>query len=559
MPAYYYDSNSASNGDGLTSSTPKNTMAGAAFTNSNNIIYVKCGSDFNLTSGVITNAGYESNRLIFTSYGTGEKPIIRSYIEDDGTGWYEVSPNGVKGLLAPYYTGGDLFLEPGSNLWWKGGIGNRMLLGTGNRWAAQRNADNNPVTGYGRKLPTEAYQSSPKAAPSHTDVPGATISGALLWSVGNPLTYYGRIRRQPPSAGGSGLLNIINPTVGGLSVSGIDFRETFLYPVYYNFASYTTLCGPISYVDNSHQDTMGQISFAFWGTQDVRNNIGTRKFTMTDNVGVNLGHGGLHCWGQVGTRAIFNNAKVQRNVINGACKVMSLGAIYLLNMGSNEGPPIDVSYNCVNGSEYGNVWEADGYAIYGDFQLENVNVHHNYVWDCKYTYRFNGATGQVEFNNNVGIARSDSDRFVGSNNPNDVADPCKIDIHHNIAIGYKTFFDSQDIVAGSSWKIHHNISKATTSSPQPAVDTQLTANYTVDRNNFYGHSIQWRDWDATPPADDHSSSATNQITSDPTALLDSAIIQNPTDPLVNYALTLPTSFNWETTPGLSSAPLFNKA
>ena len=262
---------------------------------------------------------------------------------------------------------------------------------------------------------------------------------------------------------------------------------------------------------------------------------------------------------------VMNDTIISHNVINKVCQRFSLGGLYLKECHTTDGSTILITLNSTSGSEAGHIWIYDGYSYYADFSAQNYKFFKNYCWNNGGGTRFNGTVGRGQAVGNVIISGPITDptlSAMGSNDPNDVDLPANMEYAYNIAKGYKTFLGIQDIVAGSVFKIHHNISIGSGAGGH-GIDcwgpTGITSNY----NNFsQGHTSHMRDTYGAVDgaAGDLSNSAyvTNKLTSNPTSAL-SKIILTPDDPTFNYALTLPKMDDWTTTPAYESAPRLTKA
>lgn len=551
--AVWFDSNGG-NGAGTSISDTRNTFTGFgtnAITETNCVLYIKAGSNFNIPTTITNQNGYTNNKIVIEKYGTGENPILHSTYVSSGApahaDWHECT---LAGLQA-----GNIVASTTSNLWFRAGMGTSWLLGdagTGNsngtHWGMLRRLNDGTGT-----WPTEDYHIA--------DCTAGGQRGTVFWSVDeDPIYYYGGSYAQTLGS----MFSIAQPR-GGFECYGIDFGHSTQYSIDISYGTYETLCAPVIISECNLEHTLGMRIGS--GVTNRTNNTGVRGLLIEKCYAENIGNNFIGTWGAGAAYNAswnMNNGIIRRNVINGVCRRYSLGGIYLLNLRTNDGSRIKVYDNTVSGAMRDNSWP-DGYAIYQDFSVRDVDIYRNYVWDSDLAFRNNGCDGNIRIAGNVAVAKagaSASSSAFGSNDPNSVNLPANIELAYNVAVGFNRFAGYQDIVSGSKFNIHHNVSIAAAggSGTQHAIDCRGPTGMTVDRNNFYGYAgNHWNDshaFDGAPG--DLSSQATNKITSNPTSAL-SKIILTPTDPTFNYALTLPKMDDWTTTPAYESAPRLTKA
>jgi hypothetical protein len=558
----YFDSNNPNPGNGLTPAAAKTSMSGFAITNTDantRDIRVASGSVFNLTASITSAAATTAGKITFTKYvsgyGSSANPVIYSSLTGSShDGWYRCDPNefktGTTGTNIVTTTPAAL----ASRVWYKKGMGTAWLFGD----AGTRNA-NGTHWGMLRKIITAPTSGSWPSADYHiaeiyvTRINGVTVKdangnptyeiGTLFWSSNteDPLDYYGITIAQTSGS----LISLFRP-VAGVEYSGIDFGPSTQYSIDISYGTVDGLSSAVVIRDFRMDRSLGMRIGS--GVTSRANTVGVTGLLIEDIVAKNLGNVFLGTWASGFNSAhVFNNAIIRHNVVAGVCERFSLGGIYLLNCRTNDGSKIQVYENTVSGAKRDNVWP-DGYAIYTDFSADDYDIYRNYVWDSDLSFRNNGTTGVGIIRENVAIAKvgaSASSSAFGSNDPNDVDTAANITLSYNVSVGFNKFAGYQDLVPGSSFNIHHNVSVAKAGASY-AVDSRDSNYLTLDSNNFYGYATHWADTYA--PTGDLSYLATNKITGDPTtALTNGGVVLNPTDKEFNYALSLP-NMVWSGTP-----------
>lgn len=547
--AIYFNSENPTAGAG-TEGNPYKSLSGYNITAADADIRLFADSGFNLTSG-ITLDNYLNAGVRITKHGVGADPIISSYTVDDGTGWTEIDASAI--LAA----GGKLIrAASGTNLWFKNAsVG--MLLGSEKEWSRKRDIYGD-IASYGVRVPAAKYECAAVIADGSSPVSGGSSGGVVLWSVGNPVSYYGGILLKP--LGLTYLISALQPRQG-VYVNGLKFKDVLSPVLYMSAGTNHLLSRDVQVTGNQFTNVLHGVMCAF-GVANESANSGWLKLVIENNLAQNLGHSMFGCWGVAGGSAVFNDSRICNNVISGAGKHISFAGLYLLNMRTTNGSWIDVSNNAVSDVSDGNIWVDDGVGIYADYRSRNLDIHDNYVWNCKRPYYCNGSTGVILWTRNVAIAYPKpfnlastgapvKSTFFSISNPNGMTVPFQLSVQQNIAIGFQQFFSGNDISAqtGSTVNIKNNVSLAG-ASPTYACITHDSSQYTIEGNNFYGHSpSDWYRFGVSPA--DIGASATNKITSNPTVAL-RAIFQNPTDSTYNYAATIPRS-SWGTAPAWSSA------
>jgi hypothetical protein len=548
--AVWFDSNGG-NGAGTSISDTRNTFTGFgtnAITETNCVLYIKAGSNFNISTAITNQNGFTNNKIVIEKYGTGADPVLHSTQSASSlTGWTECN--------AAAAMAGTLTAQAGSNVWHKAGMGSGWLLGD----AGTGNA-NGTHWGNLRYDYTVGVGTAPSADYHIALVSIGGTPGTLFYGDDIPWTYYGGTYALTVDS----MFHITQPR-GGFECYGIAFGHSTQYSIDIGYGTYGVLCDPVIISECGFINT--QAIRVGSGVSNRTNNTGTRGLIIEKCYAENIGNSFIGTWGAGAAyngSHVFNNTHIRQNVINGVCKRFSLGGIYLLNCRTNDGSKIKVYDNTVSDAMRDNVWP-DGYAIYSDFSAQDIEFYRNYVWNSDLAFRNNGVSGNARIYGNVAVAKagaSASSSAFGSNDPNSVNLPANIELAYNVAVGFNRFAGYQNIVSGSRFNLHHNVSiaKSGGGGTQHAVDVRGPTGMTLDRNNFYGYSgNHWHDYDAFDgAAGDISSQATNKITSNPASAL-SKIILTPTDPTFNYALTLPKMDDWTTTPAYESAPRLTKA
>lgn len=556
--ALYFDSNAGSNGVGTDIDHPKNSLAGLGsglITEANCDLFFKAGSTFNVPISITNQNGYTNNRITIQKYGSGANPLLYSSQVATSHTWQEVSLASIQ----PNSTA--VVASPGSHLWHRPVFIGSLLFGDANTKA-------NPGTHWGQLRgytidgSPDTYQGTFPTADYHmANVIVGGVAGVVVWTANSkdPIDYYGITYSQTLDS----IFKITQPR-GGLEISGVDFGHSTQYAIDIAFQAYNRLCGPIILRDFSIKNNLGMRIGS--SVTNRNNNVGTVQFVMKGIYAENIGNSFIGTWA-AGYNAAYNlnNTEIYHNVINGVCRRFSLGGIYLLDCCTNDGSKIRVYENSVSGAMRDNVWP-DGYAIYTDFSAEDVEIYRNYVWDCDLAYRNNGVVGDVRIYGNVAVAKSSgspSSSAFGSNDPNDVDLPAKIELAYNVAVGFNKFAGYQDVVPNSKFYLHHNVSIGRPGGlAYHAVDVRGPSCMLLDSNNFFGYGTHLHDYEsgfdgAAGDLSNNTTYITNKITSDPTAAL-AKINLTPTDPTVNYALTLP-DMHWSGTPSYDYAPCFNPA
>jgi hypothetical protein len=542
----YFDSNNTNPGNGLTPDTARNTFAGFAITNADSNtrdIRVAAGSVFNLGTTSITNSGgFTTGAITFSKYGSGANPVIYATTNFQVHSWVRCTLAGLQG--GEVVTGA---AAASSRLWYRQGAGTSLLLGdadTGNtnatHWGMLRRLQSGTGT-----WPSADYHI---AEVYITKKDGASVTpetGTVIWaSVSkDPLDYYGLTFANTPTS----LIEITRP-IGGFAFSGIDFGPSTQYSIDLKYGTTDGLSGPIT-IRNFRMDRSLGMRIGS-GVTNRTNTVGVNGLLIEDIVAKNIGNCFIGTWAgspYYNASHVFNDAIIRHNVVAGVCERFSLGGIYLLQCRTNNGSKIQVYENTVSGAKRDNVWP-DGYAIYTDFSADDYDIYRNYVWDSDLAFRNNGTTGVGIVRENVAIVKagaSASSSAFGSNDPNDVDTAANITLSYNVSIGFNKFAGYQDLVPGSSFNIHHNVSVAKAGASY-AVDSRDSNYLTLDSNNFYGYATHWADTYA--PTGDLSYLATNKISTNPTTpLTNGGVVLNPTDKEFNYALSLP-NMVWSGTP-----------
>ncbi len=551
MPTYFDSNTLVVNGDGLTQGSPKKDISGFAITNTNantRDIRIAGGSVFNLTASITSAAATPAGKITFSKYGSGANPVI--YSSTTGTshsGWYRCDPSefksGTQGTNIVTTTQAAL----NSNVWYKKGMGTAWLFGD----AGSKNA-NGTHWGKLRKIISAPTEGSWPSADYHiaeiyvTKINGATLAtpetGTIFWSEDgkDPLDYYGITLAQTTDS----LIKIVQP-IGGFEFSEIDHGPSTQLTIDIALGSNSTMCAPVI-IRNFRQDRSLGMRIASNTPSDSTartNTIGINGLLIEGITAKNIGNAFIGNWGTpYNSSHVLNDAIIRHNVVAGVCERFSIGGIYLLQCRTNNGSKIQVYENTISGAKRDNVWP-DGYAIYMDYSCEDYDVYRNYVWDCDLSFRNNGTTGTGIVRENVAVAKvgaSASSSAFGSNNPNDVNEAANITYAYNIAVGFNKFIGFQDLVSGSTFNIHHNVSIGKAGAPF-AMDSRDAVGFTVDYNNFFGYANYWSDTFAPyPQTTDLTSLANHRITSDPsTAFANGGINLTPTDTEFNYAIGLP--------------------
>jgi hypothetical protein len=544
----YFDSSKPPGGDGSTPALARNTFAGFTITNTDSNtrdIRIVAGSVFNLGTTSITNSGgFTTGAITFSKYGSGANPVIYASTDFSSHTWVKCTLAGLQNN--DLVTGTPANSSP---IWYRNIRATSLLLGdadTGNtnatHWGMLRRLENGTGT-----WPSADYHI---AEVYITKKNGSTIAtpehGTIIWASAakDPLDYYGVSYANTPGS----LISVSRP-IGGFSYSGIDFGPSTQYSIDLGYGTTDGLSGPIV-IRNFRMDRSLGMRIGS-GVTSRANTVGVTGLLIEDIVAKNLGNVFVGTWASGFNAAhVFNNAVIRHNVVAGVCERFSLGGIYLLNCRTNDGSKIQVYENTVSGAKRDNVWP-DGYAIYTDFSADDYDIYRNYVWDSDLAFRNNGTTGVGIIRENVAIAKagaSASSSAFGSNDPNDVDTAANITLSYNVSIGFNKFAGYQDLVPGSSFNIHHNVSVGNSGAPF-GVDSRDSNYLTLDSNNFYGYAHHWEDtFGADGSSGDLSGYATHKVVGDPTtALLAGGVVLNPTDKEFNYALSLP-NMVWSGTP-----------
>jgi hypothetical protein len=542
-------------------------MSGFTITNTDantRDIRVGSGSVFNLTAPITSAAATTAGKITFTKYvsgyGSSANPIIYSSLTGSShQNWFRCDPNefktGTTGTNIVTTTPAAL----ASRVWYKKGMGTAWLFGdagTGNangtHWGKLRKIIGAPTEG---SWPSADYHIAEIYV---TKINGATVPngsevGTLFWSSNtqDPLDYYGITLAQTTDS----LIKIVQP-IGGFEYSQIDHGPSTQLTIDIALATNNTPCAPVIIRDFRVDRSLGMRISS--GATDRTNTIGINGLLIEDIIAKNIGNAFIGNWGAgsaYNASHVLNNAIIRHNVIAGVCERYSLGGIYLLNCRTTNGSKIQVYENTVSGAKRDNVWP-DGYAVYCDFSAEDYDVYRNYVWDSDLSFRNNGTTGTGIVRENVAIASptaaSNSSAF-GSNNPNNVDEAANITYSYNVSVGFNKFMGFQDVVSGSTFNIHHNVSVARVVTPTPpyALDSRSAVGMTLDYNNFYGYVHHWEDtFSADGSSGDLSNNAaiTHKISTNPTTeLTNGGVVLNPTDKEFNYAIGLP-NMVWSGTP-----------
>lgn len=565
MPIWF-DRNAASHGDGTSISTPKKYLDGHVITEANPVLYIKRDSVFNVgeysgSTGVTNQSNVTNAKIVIEPYGSGEDPVIQSITPFvNHTGWVEC--NAFEAIENHY-----LVSDPGSKIWHKAGQGSALLFNTSSearQWGRWK--DTNNVAIYGNDYPNAPYElSEVNITSKHASLTDSSLGlGTLVYADGaDPITAYGL-------AGANGVhvslvtgsvISLTDP-LGGVEVYGIDFRDSNQYSVSIGrTTTYNRLAGPLIFDECNSQSSLGLVRLTFNHTGRDKN-IGYSKLRIENGYFERTGNSVFSVFGPGGgnydSSMIINDGIIRRNVINGVCQRFSLGGLYYKEVRTSDGGYFLITENTITGSEAGNIWRDDGYPIYADFSAANFKFIGNFCYNNGGGIRCNGVAGEGQVLGNVILAGPMTVSYlsaVGSNDPNDVNLPAEITYAYNVAKGYGTFLGIQDIVAGSTFRSHHNISIGNGTGGH-GIDCLDTTGISSNYDNFsQGHKWHWNEYS---PSTDRSSLATNKLLTDPSSAL-SKIILTPDDPTFNYALTLPKMDDWTTTPEFSSAPCFNPA
>jgi hypothetical protein len=545
----YFDSNKPPGGNGSTPEFARNTFSGFSILNTGSLawgpsaadtrdIRIAAGSVFNQGTTSITNSGgYTTGAITFSKYGSGPNPLIYATTDFQVHSWVRCTLAGLQN--GDVVTGA---AAASSRLWYRQGAGTSLLLGdadTGNtnatHWGMLRRLQSGTGT-----WPSADYHIAEVYITKKNGSSVTPETGTVIWASTSkdPLDYYGLTFADTPTS----LIEITRP-IGGFALSGIDFGPSTQYSIDLKYGTTDGLSGPIT-IRNFRMDRSLGMRIGS-GVTNRTNTVGVNGLLIEDIVAKNIGNCFIGTWAgspYYNASHVFNDAIIRHNVVAGVCERFSLGGIYLLQCRTNNGSKIQVYENTVSGAKRDNVWP-DGYAIYTDFSADDYDIYRNYVWDSDLAFRNNGTTGVGIVRENVAIAKvgaSASSSAFGSNNPNNVDTEANITLSYNVSIGFNKFAGYQDLVPGSAFNIHHNVSVAK-SGASYAVDSRSTAMLALDYNNFYGYAHHWEDtFGADGSSGDLSGYATHKVVGDPTtALLAGGVVLNPTDKEFNYALALP--------------------
>lgn len=548
MPTYF-DSSKPAGGNGSTPELARNTFAGFTITNTDantRDIKIASGSVFNMSNSIVNADGYTTGKITIAKYGAGANPFIYA------TSNFAAHNLWIRCTLAGIQAGNvvDALSADSSRLWYRSGKTTSLLFGdadTGNanatHWAQLRKIPSAPTEG---NWPDADYQIAEVYITKRNGSSITPETGTLVYAskTKDPIDYYGVTYSNTPTA----LFEISSPR-GGFEFSGVDFGPGTQLALDIKLLSYNALCAPVILRDFRMDRSLGmRISSS---ATNRTNTIGINGLLIEDIIAKNIGNAFLGNWATpYNASHVLNNAIIRHNVVAGVCERFSVGGIYLLQCRTNNGSKIQVYENTVSGAKRDRVWP-DGYAIYMDYSCEDYDVYRNYVWDCDLAYRNNGTTGTGIVRENVAIASataaSNSSAF-GSNDPNKVDEAANITYSYNVSVGFNKFMGFQDVVSGSTFNIHHNVSVARVVTPTPpyALDSRSAVGMTLVSNNFYGYATHWADTFA--PTGDLSGSAMDKISTNPTtALTTGGVVLNPTDKEFNYALSLP-NMVWSGTP-----------
>jgi hypothetical protein len=549
----YFDSSKTTSGDGLTPGGARNSFAGFSILNTGSLawgpsaadtrdIRVAANSVFNLGAAGITNSGgFTTGKITFSKYGSGANPVIYALDNFSAHSWVKCTLAGLQNGDLVTGTAAD-----SSPIWYRNLRATSLLFGdanTGNtnatHWGMLRRLEN----GIGNWPSADYHIAEVYITKKNGDTIVTPERGMIIRASAakDPIDYYGISYSNTP-----GSFIAISRPIGGFEFSGIDFGPSTQYAIDLGYGTTNGLSGPIV-IRNFRMDRSLGMRIGS-GVTSRANTVGVTGLLIEDVVAKNLGNVFVGTWANGFNAAhVFNDAVIRRNVVAGVCERFSLGGIYLLNCRTTDGSKIQVYENTVSGAKRDNVWP-DGYAIYTDFSADDYDIYRNYVWDSDLAFRNNGTTGVGIVRENVAIAKvgaSASSSAFGSNDPNDVDTAANITLSYNVSVGFNKFAGYQDLVPGSAFNIHHNVSVAK-SGASYAVDSRDSNYLTLDSNNFYGYATHWAD--TLAPTGDLSYLATNKISTNPTtALTTGGVVLNPTDKEFNYAIGLP-NMVWSGTP-----------
>lgn len=485
------------------------------------------------------NASYNAGAVSFGAYGSGTKrPRISMYRLVDRSEFTEVA-------IQSYTPGNKNSIvttpQAGTNLW----AGPKQILGLYGTVAK--------VWGVACDI-TGGEGNGPEHTPSAWGEYAAnadTGGKRIVYSIGNPVDYYGAVYANPVNDTDYGLAykNVAIgsfQTRGGWAVDGLDFDTL-------NCPSNLT-CGALS----PGLKTLNNVSYtncrvwnAYRGGLTLSGNgvmdsgIGYRKVRITDNYAENI----ARTFVETLQGACLNDTRIARNVVNGYGKSYSSGGIYLGGNYTDDGSRILVERNCGSGGDAFHIWISDGYWLYSENATKKIEFRQNVGWNNVLNAVCNVSGDEVVWRQNVLFAKPDvpdsyNRAFVVSGANADK----RVLYAGNVGIGFRRFVFGTGVGANGVVTVRGNVSRCDKSSSgaNAADNTNAiragghdTTKLVVDGNAFFGHDAQIYDT-ANTTAYNGAPNVTNAIAGDPASEL--ARLPIPTDPTVNYALQISPNF-----------------
>lgn len=480
---------------------------------------------FNFT-GNFANTGYTTSPIVLGSWGGNGRAVIKKYRMLDRSECVEVE-----------FTSGDTTgLASGTNLWRVPVQFFGMFFGK--VWGVRCD-----VTG----VPTGVAH-TPNAAREWCNSDSSAY--AVIYSQGNPVDVYGGVYVTNTSDSDYATAYKRGPIYaqqpgGGLTVDGIDFEEAY--------SGLRTYCGSVA---GAHGLLPGlsiqnvAVRSLLNGTLLVGDGSRTTPFNGSGNGFVGAVLRNLYAENLGGTilqtpssGLCLNRLRLSDSVINGCCKATSSGGIYLDHCYTTDGERGIIERIASSGVEAYNYFPTDGYDFYSENSTGGFEWRHLFSSsEQHFHFNYPGANNVVR--QCVAVAHPGA---VPSNDDfltiQGAQTGSEITVIGCVSIGLRRFVKSNAGSGSFIVKVRENVSRSDgdiggTSNANAVRSTSYSSsNWVVNGNNFYGHDYDI--YDATGGAD-HSSDATNKITTDPATEI--ARIPVPTDPTVNYALMISPNF-----------------
>lgn len=421
----------------------------------------------------------------------------------------------------------------------------------GRVWGEKRDITNQAGAGVKFPIAPRHWVCGGPQAGSPTTLDG--VPCVIVYSAdGNPVDAYGGLFLTVASDAGYAnpkeqSVVFVNQAKFGVEIFGIDISLA-KYGVYNEIYSPGDLSIKLSTGYNIHHNKITDVfdAVSWYAGGSTNNGVGYKDARQTDNYMANLG-----CTGFRSYKVAFNNGYVARNVVNGCGYADSAGGLYLSGLYTTDDSRTLVERNTVSGAVWGRIWPHDGHGIYQEELSQQIEIRHNFVWNCDRPFINNLPRSKVLMQGNVAFVGSDPSFPMFFCNQYASRDPdAEVCYASNISIGFSSLlhFRCDPGSPGPQVRVNKNVSVGANSSAgannyhtRAAVAINTTGSpgafsgvrvYGAD-NNFYNHSMSLQNYNG---GSDQGSVFSNTNLTNPAAEL--LKLPTPTDPRVNYALQI---------------------